>query len=110
MGLKEAAYLAGLIRAPEAADALRAPDVAKSRRLRTLTAMRRAGMISDADVAEVDATPFPLSQPGGYVIDQGKLEPRIVDETSTGYFVDYVVRQLAARLRRRRRLRRRAAW
>jgi penicillin-binding protein 1A len=93
LGLKEAAYLAGLIRGPQFADALRAPAVAHERRHRTLEAMRHAGMISEADVAEVDNTPFPIDE-GGYVIDQALLEPKIVKEASTGYFVDYVQRQL----------------
>ncbi|HZN13688.1 MAG TPA: transglycosylase domain-containing protein [Acidimicrobiales bacterium] len=92
LGLREASYLAGLIRAPQVADALRAPDVAKDRRHRSLVAMRRAGMITDADITDVDGTP--MAGEDGYVIDQAKLEPRIVREQSTGYFVDYVVRQL----------------
>ena len=93
LGLRESAYLAGLIRAPQLADALRSPDVAFDRRHRTLVSMQHAGMISAADVNEVDRTPFPATK-GGYVIDQAKLEPKIVDEASTGYFVDYVRRQL----------------
>jgi membrane peptidoglycan carboxypeptidase len=89
LGLREAAYLAGLIRAPQYADALRAPAVAHERRRRTLEAMRRAHMISAVDVSDVDGQPL-----ASYVINQGVLEPKIVDERSTGYFVDYVRRQL----------------
>jgi penicillin-binding protein 1A len=90
IGLKEAAYLAGLIRAPHLADALKDPTVAEQRRHRTLLAMRRARMISEADVQDVEGTPL-----GQYVIDQAKLEPKIVGEKyGTGYFVDYVRRQL----------------
>src|SRR5439155_10790949 len=83
------AYLAGLIRAPQLADALKAPKVADDRRQRTLVAMRRAGMISAADVTDVEGTPL-----SSYVINQEALEPKIVNEASTGYFVDYVRRQL----------------
>ncbi|MBA3654403.1 MAG: penicillin-binding protein [Actinobacteria bacterium] len=89
IGLREAAYLAGLIRAPQVADALRAPAVADDRRHRTLVAMRHTGMISGADVADVENSPVAT-----YVINQEKLEPKIVDESSTGYFVDYVSQQL----------------
>ena len=89
LGLREAAYLAGLIRAPHLADALRAPEAAEARRHRTLVAMRRARMISEADITDVEGTPL-----ASYVINQEKLEPKIVDEASTGYFVDYVRRQL----------------
>src|SRR5690606_28367448 len=45
LDLAEAAYLAGLIRAPEAADATRDPDVATFRRRTVLDAMLEEGLI-----------------------------------------------------------------
>ena len=90
IGLREAAYLAGLIRAPELADARRNPAAAKSRRARVLDAMVRNKMISPADRAEVNNTPLT-----DYVVDREKAEPTVVrPEKGTQYFVEYVRQQL----------------
>jgi penicillin-binding protein 1A len=95
IGLREAAYLAGLIRAPQYADALRSPATATERRHHVLENMRHEHMITAADEADVESTPWPANK-GGYVIDQQKLEPKVVNTSSgTDYFVDYVRRQLA---------------
>jgi penicillin-binding protein 1A len=51
VGLPEAAYLAGLIRAPEAADALVHPEEASRRRDVTLDALRKAGKATAEQVA-----------------------------------------------------------
>jgi penicillin-binding protein 1A len=90
VGLREAAYLAGLIRAPQYADALRDPQNATSRRHLVLQAMRRAGFITQDDQAEVEGVALT-----SYVINQKKDEPRVVGESSgTHYFVEYVRQQL----------------
>jgi penicillin-binding protein 1A len=56
LGLVEGAYLAGLIRAPEAADALVNPTEASRRRDVTLAAMRQEGKITAAEVEQAQAT------------------------------------------------------
>jgi penicillin-binding protein 1A len=55
LGLPEAAYLAGLIRAPEAADALADPVEASRRRDVTLDALRSEGKVTEEQVAQAKA-------------------------------------------------------
>lgn len=93
IGLREAAYLAGLIRSPEAGDVTRSPKVAASRRARTLAAMERDGSITrrQRDAAEAE----PVSS---YVVSKAKSESSVaMPEKGTQYFVEYVRRQLASR-------------
>lgn len=91
--LPEAAYLAGLIRAPEAADATIHPEVAAARRDRTLRAMRDAGLITDRQ--ERDAR---KSRVTAQVLARDKREPQIVgNDKGTGYFVEYVRAELVRR-------------
>jgi penicillin-binding protein 1A len=96
LGLPEAAYLAGLIRAPVTADAERDPRQAAARRARALAAMERARAITPAQRAEVDARP--LMGPTGYVIPS-RLEDPVVSlaEKGTQYFVDVVRSELIRR-------------
>ncbi|HEV7886577.1 MAG TPA: biosynthetic peptidoglycan transglycosylase, partial [Acidimicrobiales bacterium] len=93
LGLREASYLAGLIRSPVDADALRNPEAANQRRDRTLRAMVRAGLLPEADRARVAAEPVE-----GYVVERGKAEPTFaMAEKGTQYFADYVRQQLLTR-------------
>jgi penicillin-binding protein 1A len=93
LGLREASYLAGLIRAPVDADALRNPAVANARRDLTLRAMLRARRVSRADLQQVEAQPVQ-----SYVVEAGKAEPTFVlAEKGTQYFADYVRQQLLTR-------------
>ncbi|MEO6121577.1 MAG: transglycosylase domain-containing protein [Acidimicrobiales bacterium] len=92
LGLREAAYLAGLIRAPEAADALRAPAAADSRRNRTLSLMVRAGSVTERQEAEARSAPV-----ASYVVDRAVATTSFsVPDKGTQYFVEYVRRQLLA--------------
>ncbi|HEX7168819.1 MAG TPA: transglycosylase domain-containing protein [Acidimicrobiales bacterium] len=91
--LSEAAYLAGLIRAPEAADAHRSPAVAAARRDRTLAAMRERGWIRAADDRAARAEPIETE-----VLSTDEREPNIVGaEKGTAYFVEYVRAELVRR-------------
>ncbi|HUR18445.1 MAG TPA: transglycosylase domain-containing protein [Acidimicrobiales bacterium] len=93
LGLREAAYLAGLIRSPEAGDAARSPKVAAARRARTLAAMERTGAISARQRAAAEADPV-----DAYVVSRAKSESSFaLPEKGTQYFVEYVRRQLATR-------------
>src|SRR5437763_1636089 len=58
LGLKEAAYLAGLIRAPQLADVARDPVNAEARRASSLRAMLRAHRISPRQRDDVTAIPL----------------------------------------------------
>jgi membrane peptidoglycan carboxypeptidase len=89
IGLPEAAYLAGLIRAPEAADAQVDPQEASRRRDTALTAMAEEGMITEEQRAVASATPWE-----GHVItrrDRSKLdiEPDL-ESIGGAYFVEEV--------------------
>jgi 1A family penicillin-binding protein len=91
--LKEAAYLAGLIRAPELADVSNDPDEAKSRRDLTLNSMVETGYITPSErdeVVELDV--------GSYTSDRSAAdEATTVTGNGTQYFVDYVRRTLVQR-------------
>jgi penicillin-binding protein 1A len=88
--LREAAYLAGLIRAPVGADALRDPAVADARRNSTLDLMEREGYISDEERDAVKAVPV-----SSYVVPKDKAEPTFAAaDKGTQYFVEQVRRQL----------------
>ena len=96
LGLREAVYLAGLIRAPQRADAITHPDEAARRRDVTLRAMQRDRYITAAQAAGVAGTPF-----GEYVIDRSAV-PTMQTQIAAGdkgtqYFVEYVRRYLVGR-------------
>ena len=90
--LREAAYLAGLIRSPEAADATRAPEAADARRAGTLAAMERAGFITTGERAAAEVEPVKAyvgaKRQGGTTFVQG--------DKGTQYFVEFVRQQLLA--------------
>ena len=91
--VNEAAYLAGLIRAPELADPNKNFDVATSRRDVALRAMRRNRIITRKaaeDAQKVKVTDF--------VLDRRAQEPSVArTDKGTQYFVDYVQRELVRR-------------
>ncbi|MDP8976300.1 MAG: penicillin-binding protein [Actinomycetota bacterium] len=90
--LREAAYLAGLIRSPEAADAARAPAAADERRAATLAAMERAGLITPGERAAAEAQPV-----RAYVGTKLQGETTFTQgDKGTQYFVEYVRQQLLA--------------
>lgn len=90
LGLREGAYLAGLIRSPEAADATKSPEVAAARRARILTAMERTGAIDQAQRIEVEREPV-----SAYVVAKGQAETTFARaDKGTQYFVEYVRHQL----------------
>jgi penicillin-binding protein 1A len=94
IGIPEAAYLAGLIRAPEAADAQNDPTEASRRRKTALVAMREEGMISEAEEQAADATPWE-----GHLVarrDRTKLDIDPGLEAIGGaYFIEEVRQQIA---------------
>jgi penicillin-binding protein 1A len=92
-GLREAAFLAGLIRAPVSADPQRSPETADRRRDRTLRAMQSAGFVTAAQRRDVERQPV-----ASYVAPKDKAEPTFaLPDKGTQYFVDEVRRQLVAR-------------
>jgi len=92
LGLGEAAYLAGLIRSPEAADAVKSPAVAAARRARILTAMEQTHAITHHQRQAVEKEPVE-----SYVLARGKAETTFArPDKGTQYFVEYVRRQLEA--------------
>ncbi|HJR25210.1 MAG TPA: transglycosylase domain-containing protein, partial [Acidimicrobiales bacterium] len=96
IGLPEAAYLAGLIRAPEAADALQDPVEASRRRDTALDALVSVGKIEPAERDAASALPWE-----DHVIarrDRTKLavDPRL-ESIGGAYFIDAVQRQLLAK-------------
>ncbi|MBW3557964.1 MAG: penicillin-binding protein, partial [Actinobacteria bacterium] len=93
LGLAEAAYLAGLIRAPEAADAARNLDLAVTRRNRTLTNMRRLGMISSEEVAQARDVALET-----VVLQPHQRDREVVQaDKGTTYFVEHVRQELVRR-------------
>ncbi|HET6794286.1 MAG TPA: transglycosylase domain-containing protein [Acidimicrobiales bacterium] len=92
LGLREAAYLAGLIRSPDTADATRNPAEADHRRDVTLVEMVR---YHDLTVQEKDAVE--AQSTASYVLNPHDEPPQVADTASgTQYFVDYVRRVLIA--------------
>jgi penicillin-binding protein 1A len=88
LGLNQAAFLAGLIRAPELAQPERDLALAKTRRHLVLRAMQRDHKITAAQRAAVEATDLG-------VLGSAKVEPAVEHtDVGTQYFVDYVRRQL----------------
>ena len=92
--LREAAYLAGLIRAPELGDAKIAPGVADQRRAKVLSNMVETGAITVAQRRQAEQEPVIV-----YVRDRANRDAVVTNaSTGTDYFVDYVRRQLIATL------------
>ncbi|MDQ3680705.1 MAG: transglycosylase domain-containing protein [Actinomycetota bacterium] len=90
--LREAAYLAGLIRSPEAADALRSPQAADARRASTLAAMERAGSIGTGERAAAQAEPV-----SNFVVAKREGQTTFAQgDKGAQYFVEFVRRQLLA--------------
>ena len=93
IGLREAAYLAGLIRSPERADFDKNREEALRRRNSTLTSMENAGFIEPAERKAAEAEPLEA-----YVVDHLAQEPSVVGAgQGTNYFVEYVRKQLTER-------------
>jgi len=90
----QSAYLAGLIRAPEAADASRAPDEADARRDLVLRAMVEEGYLSGEERDAIAAVPVADTVRDRDEAVQDKVEGAAY---GTQYFVEHVRRQLAAR-------------
>ncbi|MGI8758824.1 MAG: transglycosylase domain-containing protein [Acidimicrobiales bacterium] len=92
----EAAYLAGLIRAPETADASRGVKAADRRRNLALVAMETEGHIDSAQRQALEATP--VDQMEGFRPRDDVVKDRIVGgEVGTQHFVEYVRAQLLER-------------
>ncbi|MGH9137598.1 MAG: transglycosylase domain-containing protein, partial [Acidimicrobiales bacterium] len=94
LDLAEAAYLAGLIRAPEAADALQNPEEATRRRLTVLDAMLQEGYIDPAAHDAAHAEPW---VEGDTILPRPDRQGfgRVAgEEYGSTYFVEYVRRQL----------------
>ncbi|HEX9681790.1 MAG TPA: transglycosylase domain-containing protein [Acidimicrobiales bacterium] len=93
LGLPEAAYLAGLIRAPETADVSRHPERAEDRRESALDAMVDAGVITADDRIAVLEIPLTDS-----VVDRASSAPQVVgSEWGTDYIVEWVRQELGER-------------
>ena len=95
VGLAEAAYLAGLIRAPESADATNAPDRATFRRDSVLAGMVRTGVITPDERDAAAAVPITdmvreRSPRDGMTVTRGA-------EFGSTYYVEYVRRLLYER-------------
>jgi len=92
LGLREAAYLAGLIRAPSAGDvAIDAPRAAQLR-ASVLDAMVDTAAITQAQADAVRAVPLE-----SYVFAPTPADATFINPTAgSEYFVDYVRRQLVA--------------
>ena len=100
LGLAESAYLAGIIRAPEAADANLSPEdprfadqqaAATARRSAVLSAMVDLGWITDAQRDEVEARGWDYVLPRTDQTNYGRVA---APEAGTEYFVDYTRRWL----------------
>ncbi len=91
--LQQAAYLAGLIRAPQTADIGREPRTATLRRDLTLRSMVGSHVITQHDADVVMATPL-----NTYTIRRADQLPSVEDhDIGTEYFVDMVKRALVAK-------------
>ncbi|MBA2282940.1 MAG: transglycosylase domain-containing protein [Acidimicrobiia bacterium] len=98
--LAEAAFLAGLIRGPEAADPVRDPEEATRRRLTVLDAMLEVGSIDQAAHTAAAAEPWvvgPIIDPAATVLPRTErqgLGEVVGREYGTEYFIEYVRREL----------------
>jgi membrane peptidoglycan carboxypeptidase len=92
--LPEAAYLAGVLRAPENTDARRNPERAKFRRDSVLTNMTELGFITESE--RFAASGVPLTGVGGIVRARPTSTVEFAD-AGTQYAVDMVRRELIQR-------------
>jgi penicillin-binding protein 1A len=93
LGLREGAYLAGLIRSPHRVESPRFPETATIRRDRVLRAMEEAETIRPEQRKEVETQPV-----ASYVLARGKVQTTYaMADKGTQYFVEYVRKQLLAR-------------
>jgi 1A family penicillin-binding protein len=99
IGLAEATYLAGLIRAPESADASRAPEEAERRRATVLTAMVEERFITSEEKAATEAVALvELVSERRDRTGLGDVKGNTPeDDIGTKYFVEAVRRQVAER-------------
>jgi penicillin-binding protein 1A len=94
LDVREAAYLAGLIRGPEAADASTHAKEADRRRNLVLDALVRDKKIKASERDDIRAVPVAsYTRPRADVVRDKIAAP----DTGTQYFVEYVRRQMAAR-------------
>jgi penicillin-binding protein 1A len=90
LDLKEAAYLAGLIRTPSGGDVVSDPATAGQLRTFVLQAMLRSRYITPAQAAEVEAIPL-----ASYVALRTELDSTVtLQGVGAEYFVEYVRTQL----------------
>jgi penicillin-binding protein 1A len=97
LDLAEAAYLAGLIRAPEAADAVRDPEEASRRRRTVLDAMLEEGMIDQAAHDAADLEPWVEGDTILTRTERQGLGPVRGAEYGTTYFIEFVRQELRDR-------------
>ncbi len=96
LDIPESAYLAGLIRAPEAADASRDPENADRRRSLALAAMEAEGFVTPEQRTAMEATPVVDME--GFRPRDDVVKDRIVGgDIGTQHFVEYVRAQLLER-------------
>ncbi|HEX2273371.1 MAG TPA: transglycosylase domain-containing protein [Acidimicrobiales bacterium] len=92
LGLRESAYLAGIIRMPSSADVHENPAQAEQLRSSVLTAMVEERRITQAQADEVRAVPLE-----SYVIRPAQSQTTVTsDVKGVQYFVEYVRQQLLA--------------
>src|SRR5947209_1662302 len=82
--LPEAAFLAGLIRSPNRYNPYHDMETATARRNQVLQSMAEAGVITQLEASQAEATPLKVAQAGG-----GRI-----DRSDAPYFADYVQNQL----------------
>ena len=96
--LKEASFLAGIIRSPQSADPAVNPTLAEQRRRLALVSMQRDHYITAAQRRDVEATE--LWGINGYVLPREQLAKQTevaLPDKGTQYFVEYVRRYLVNR-------------
>ncbi len=92
LGLREAAYLVGLIRSPSGGDLASDPALAYELRTFVLQAMVETKAITPAQQAEVEATPLE-----SYVAPRTELDSTVtLQGVGAEYYVQYVRQQLEA--------------
>ena len=94
LDLAQAAYLAGLIRAPEAADGLRDPEEASRRRETVLAAMLDEGYIDQAQYDAANAEPWIEGETIARRPDRQGLGDVVGADYGTEYFVEHVRQEL----------------
>jgi len=91
LGVREASYLAGLIRSPVMADVARDAAAAAAARSRALDAMVNNGYLRSGERTQVEAIPIP-----SYVVPPSQSAATVaLAGKGTEYFVDYVRQKLS---------------